>query len=209
MFGRLVKRMAGAAVAAAAAIAVQAAPADDHRLALESFQRGDVVAAMRALRAPAEAGYTPSQVLLAFILDRADAVEEAVRWYRAAAQQGDVEAHAALGSFYATGRGVAKDEKQAFVHFSKAADGGNSLAIQVVADTYLKGAASVDVAAAAAALKRAAERGHLPSAEALAQAYRTGGRFGLPADAAQADRWQARVAELRRPPAAQAPKKSP
>jgi TPR repeat protein len=65
--------------------------------------------------------------------------------------------------------------------------------------------ASADLYAAQAALLRAAERGHLPSAEALAAAYQQGG-YGLAADAAEAARWQTRAADLRRQ---RAPKPAP
>jgi TPR repeat protein len=192
--------------------AVSAAPEDDYQRGLKAYQQGDVVAAMSLLRAPANAGHAASQSLLAFILDRADFTEEAARLYRGAAAQGDPEAHAALANLYLTGRGIAKDEKLALQHFSKAAELGNSLAIQVMADAYLKGqmglgAAPRDNAAAVAAFKRAADLGHLPAAEALARAYAEGS-FGLTTDTAQAATWQARVVELRKQSAAAAPAKA-
>lgn len=176
-----------------------AAPEDSFVRGQQAYQRGDVVAAMGALREGARAGHVPSMTLLAFILDRSDFVEEAVALYRSAAEKGDAEAQAGLANFYLSGRGVAKDENAAFAHFSKAADAGHALAIEVVADAYLKGplAAQAPPAGALAALQRAAERGHLRSVEALAQAYRSGG-FGLVADAGQAAQWQARATDLRR-----------
>lgn len=163
---------AGVLQCLALAVAV-AAPEDDHRRGLQAYNTGDVATAMSALRAPATAGHAPSQSLLAFILDRGDFVEEAARLYALAAAQGDAEAQAALGNFYLSGRGVAKDEKQALSYFSKAAEQGHVLAIQV-----------------------------------LAQAHREGG-FGLPRDAAQAARWEARLAEIRPPRAAPANKAKP
>ena len=39
---------------------------------------------------------------------------EAVRWYRAAAEQGDAEAQFNLGVMYATGKGVLQDHIQAY-----------------------------------------------------------------------------------------------
>ena len=179
----------------------RAAPEDDHRRGLQAYHRGDVATAMAVLRAPAAAGHAPSQSLLAFILDRGDFAEEAGRLYTQAAAQGDAEAHAALGNFYLTGRGFAKDEKLALLHFSKAAEQGHALAIQVIADAHVKGLMGLgaeprDPARTRADLLRAADLGHLPAAEALARAYRDGG-FGLQPDAAQAARWQARSAELR------------
>ncbi len=142
------------------AAAVFAAPEDDHRRALEAYHRGDVATAMSTLRAPAKAGHAPSQSLLAFMLDRGDFVDEAAALYRQAAAQDDTDALYALANFHLTGRGVAKDEKQALALFSKAADLGHVPSMQVLADAHAKGL------------------------------------MGLPPDAAQADRWRARVAAL-------------
>jgi len=113
-------------------MAATAAPADDHQRGLTAYQRGDVVAAMAALRPAAKAGHAPSQSLLAFILDKADFVDEAAALYRAAAAQNDAEGHAGLANAYLSGRGVAKDEKLAMLHFSKAADLGHAASRAVV-----------------------------------------------------------------------------
>lgn len=178
-----------------------AASADEHRLALQAYQRGDVAAAMAALRAPAKAGYAPSQSLLGFILDRADFSSEAAALWRDAAAQGDAEAHAGLANLYLSGRGVAKDEKLALRHFSEAAVLGHASAAEVVATAWIKGELGADAAtnpaAARAALLRAAGQGHLPSAEALVLAYRQG-RYGLPVDEVQAASWQARAAQWKK-----------
>ncbi len=122
-----------------ALVSAWAAPEDDHRRGLQAYNTGDVATAMSVLRAPANAGHAPSQSLLAFILDRGDFVEEAARLYTLAAAQGDAEAQAALGNFYLTGRGVAKDEKQALSYFSKAAEQGHVLSMQVLAKAYRDG----------------------------------------------------------------------
>lgn len=182
--------------------AAQAAPADDFEAGRKAYHAGDVVTAMSTLRAPARAGHAPAQALLAFILDRADFAEEAAGLYRQAAEQGDADGQAGLAGLLLVGRGVAKDEKQAYALFSKAADAGHAAAIDWVAGAWLGGRAGRDAAAepdlARAAVQRAAAAGHLPSVEALALAYKEGGRLGLAADAAEAARWQARAQELRR-----------
>lgn len=179
-----------------------AAPQDDYRSGLQSYQRGDVVAAMAVLRQGAAAGHAPSQALLAFIMDRADFVDEAARLYRSAADQADAEGLAGLANLQMTGRGVAKDEKQALQAFSKAAQQGHALAIRVVADAHLSGRfagieLARDDAAASAAIRRAAEQDYLPAVDALAQAHGSGA-FGIAVDAVQATRWRERAAELRR-----------
>jgi TPR repeat protein len=194
----------GGAIAAllVCSLTVSAAPADDYQRGLLSYQRGDMAAAMATLRRAATAGHAPSQALLAFILDRADFSAEALALYRDAAAQDDAEGHAGLAGLYLTGRGIAKDEKLALAHFSKAADLGHAASIDAVASAYLNKQLGFDpdgrdASAAQAALRRAAERGHLASTDALARAYRSGG-LGLAADPAQAGTWQARAAELRK-----------
>jgi TPR repeat protein len=179
-----------------------AVPSDDHARGVLAYQRGDVVEAMSALRVPARAGYAPSQALLAFILDRADFSDEAFTLYRDAAAQNDAEGHAGLASLYLAGRGVAKDEKLARQHFSKAAELGHAASIETLANAFLKrqlglDADGPDAGAAVAALTRAAGQDHAASAEALARAYQSG-RYGLAADPVQAASWQARAEAIRK-----------
>ena len=50
---------------------------------------------------------------------------EAARWYRRAAEQGDVEAQKRLALLYLQGRGVAKDSQEAEKWYSKAAGQGD------------------------------------------------------------------------------------
>jgi TPR repeat protein len=130
------------AMACCAAALAAAAPADDNRRGLQAYQRGDVVGAMAALRPAARAGHAPSQVLLAFILDRGDYPEEAALLYRQAAEQGDAEGQAGLANLLLTGRGIAKDEKAAFEQFSKAAAQGHAGAKQALEQLARPGAAS-------------------------------------------------------------------
>lgn len=190
-----------------ASAGAQAAPADDHARGKAAYDRGDVVDAMKILRAPAAAGHAPSQVLLAFILDRADFADQAFALYRNAAAQGDPEGQAGLANAYLTGRGVAKDENSALQHFSKAAAQGHVRSILVLADLYIRGDAGLGAAPSAqalAALTRAADHGHLPAIDALADAHARG-RWGLAPDPAQAQQWQARGRTLRTQRAAMAP----
>lgn len=211
MQGGLKKAMPCLMLVAAFALPAQAAAPEDHQRGLLALQRGDVGAAMQALRAPARAGHAPSQSLLAYILDRADFAAEAAQLWRDAAAQGDAEAHAGLANLHLMGRGVAKDEKLALQHFSEAAARGHAAAVEVVATAWLMGElgtkADQQPELARAAVLRAAEQGHLASAEALAAAYRSG-RWGLVADEGQARSWQTRAAAWRQkraePPASAA-----
>jgi TPR repeat protein len=194
------------ACALLAAAAVAAAPADDHQRGLQAYQRGDVAGAMRELRRAADAGHAPSQSMLAFILDRADYADEAARLYREAAQRDDAQGHDGLGTAYLIGRGLPRNEKLAWLHFSKAADLGHAAAIEKVADGWRTGKLVRDgdtpPDAPRVALLRAAERDHLPSIDALAAAHRNG-LYGVAVDAAQAEQWRARGDALRKSRAAQ------
>ena len=51
--------------------------------------------------------------------------EEAVKWYRKAAEQGDADAQKNLGDCYADGDGVEKNYKEAVKWYRKAAELGN------------------------------------------------------------------------------------
>jgi len=194
-----VRSIACAAVGLLIGASAFATPEQDHQAGVQAYARGDVVSAMTVLRAPAKAGHAPSQTFLAFILDRSDFLEQAFSLYRDAAAQDHPEGHAGLANAYLTGRGIAKDEKLALLHFSKAAELGHPAAIEVMANAHLKGQlglASAPPAQTLAAVRRAADKGHLPSVEALAQAHRVG-HWELPVDAQQAAQWQARAKDLR------------
>lgn len=192
------------------AMSAVAAPEDDFRRGQQAYLRGDVVSAMNTLRPVAQGGHLGAQSLLASILDTADFVEDAIVFYRMAADQGDLEARVALGQLYRIGRGVPKDEKQALEHFELAADKGHLAAIGFVADAYIFGLpgaeAGRDNAKALATIKRAAAVDHLPSAEALAKAYGSG-QYGLGVDNAEAERWKARALEIKNKRKTAPPKK--
>lgn len=197
----VIRWLAGLVAALSLAGTALAEPADDYKLGLKSYADGDVVGAMQHLRAPAKAGHAPSQVLLGFILMSADLSEEAVGYYRSAAAQDHPEGHAGLAAAYQVGRGIAKDEKLALQHFSKAADLGHPKSIEIMADVYMAGSLGVGSAPPAevlAMVQRAADKvSHLPAIDALAEAY-TSGRWGLAPDPQQAAKWKARGAEVRK-----------
>ena len=179
-----------------------AAPADDHKRGEQAYRSGDVVAAMAALRRAADQGYAPSQVLLAEILDRAEFDEEAIGWYRKAAEQGDAAGEYGVGTMYLAGEGVKKDAGQAWFWFSRAADKKYGPAIIALASAHIRAAKGLepvapDAARAAEWLRKAAEIDYLPAVEALARAFREGG-FGLERDAAQAGRFTAKAESLRK-----------
>lgn len=140
------------ALCIACSAAAQFDPAEGHRQGLAAYQRGDVVAAMRALRPATEAGHAPAQALLGFILEKSGDLEEALKLYTRAAAQGDVEGHVGLAQLLLVGSGVAKDEKRALQHFSKAAELGHAGSIVWLAEAYRKGRYGLAASAPEAAL---------------------------------------------------------
>jgi len=181
---------------------VFAGPDEDFQAGLKSFSNGDVVGAMAPLRASALAGNSQAQVLLAEILDRSEFDEEAVDLYRKAADQGNPDGMFGLGAMIAAGEGVKKDPMVARGWILKAAELGHKQAINVMAQAFLKGELGVTEAergstTALLCVKRAAENDHLPAIDALAAAYGAGNAFGLSADRALADQYQAQANRIR------------
>ena len=58
--------------------------------------------------------------------------QEALKWYRKAADLGDSNAQYSLGVLYAQGRGVSMDEALALDWYRKAAEQGNARAIEAL-----------------------------------------------------------------------------
>lgn len=178
-----------------------AEPAADFAAGLQAFRGGDVTGAMTPLRRASEAGHAPSQSLLAFILDNAGLTQEALALYRRAAAQGHADAQVALAGLLIEGRAAPRDPRAAFRLYASAAEQGQPAAIWAVADAYLRtdaamlGDDATDIQALAA-LRRAAETGDLRSIERLVAVYQQG-QHGVAPDAAEAARWQARLASQR------------
>ena len=86
----------------------------------------------------------------------------------AGSQEGDADSEFALGVRYALGNGIARDDKQAFALFKKAADQGNISAQSALATAYWlgRGVRKNNVAAYSWATL-AHERGDPPSGELL------------------------------------------
>ena len=200
-FSRL-RRAAALCLAFAIAGVAWSAPDDDYRRGEQAYRGGDVVAAMAALRRAADAGHAPSQVLLGDILDQAEFDDEALAWYRKAAEQGNAAGEYSVGGIYFSGEGVKQDLVQAYFWFLRAAEKKYGPATIALANAYIRaerGEIQVgpDKSFAADWLRKAAALDYLPALEALAQAHRVGG-YGLTPDAAQADRYLTQVEALKK-----------
>jgi len=103
-----------------------------------AYQRGDYSAAMESLIPLAEQGDLRAQVNLGTInysLAQPD-YEEAAKWFRLAAAQGDVQAERYLGYMYSHGQGVARDDKEAVKWYGRAAEQGDADAQADLAGMY-------------------------------------------------------------------------
>lgn len=174
---------------------------EDFAAGAKTYAAGDVVGSMPLLRRSADAGYAPAQVLLAEILDRSEFDEEAVSYYRKAADQGNADGQFGLGSMYSIGEGVKKDLGAARRWITLAAEQGHKQAIGVLAQAFIAGQLGVSEQErqgedARRWIRKAADAGYLPAIDSLILAYRNGA-IGLEADSAEADRWQAKANELR------------
>ena len=180
---------------------VRAAPEDDFRVGSEAYRRGDVMQAMAMLKKSADAGHAPSQALLAYILDQAEFNDEAVAYYRKAAEQGDRDGEFGLGSMYAAGEGVKRDPAEARNWITRAAEKGHPNAINALAQAYISGDLGIDEAQRNGAealrwVRLAADAGFLPALDHLARAYRSGA-YGLGVNVEQAAALDAKARAIR------------
>lgn len=181
--------------------AVFAGPQEDYKAGQRAYNEGDFITAMSQLKRAADEGFAPAQALLAYILDKSEFDEEAVTYYRKAAEQGNADGEFGLGSMYASGEGIKKDPAEALKWITLAAEKGHTGAVKALAHAYLFGTLGLDEKArndekATRWIKLAAENGDIDSIEGLAKAYRSGS-FGLTADPKQAQEWEAKAKALR------------
>jgi TPR repeat protein len=153
---------------------------------------------MAPLRRAADLGHAPAQALLGEILDRAEFNEEAVAYFRKAADQGNTDGEFGLGTMLLTGEGVARDPAMAMALFRRAAEKKHPDAIRALAQAHLAdGGPGREPAEVLRWARAAAELDHLPSIDALVRAYRQG-EYGATPDPKEAARWATRAQELRK-----------
>jgi uncharacterized protein len=124
---------------ALAAPGAGAGPKEDNEAAIAEFNKGDFTTSMALWLKAAEAGYAPAQVWLGDILDKSEEDEDAVKWYRKAAEQGDPAGQLGLGLMYAKGEGVKMDLALGFDYVMKAAQKGHPPALYVLAAAFRTG----------------------------------------------------------------------
>jgi TPR repeat protein len=115
-------------------------------------------------------------------------VSEAIKWYRAAAEQGDAYGQYNLGAVYANGEGMPKDDAEAVKWWRMAADQGLANAQYNLGFMYADGrGVPKDDAEAVKWYRAAAATGHAGSRFHLGAAYATG--EGVREDLIQAHLW--------------------
>jgi TPR repeat protein len=185
-------------------VASACAGADEDYLAgLKSYRDGDVVGSMAPLRKAADAGHPKAQVLFAEVLDRAEFDEDAIAYYRKAANQGEPDGMVGLASMLAGGEGVKKkDPLEAREWIQKAAELGHVQATNLMAQAYMRAELGITEAETNSAtalhwIELAAQQDYLPAVDALVQAYRLGDRLTVSADQKNAERYLAQANRLR------------
>ena len=141
---------------------------------------------------------TPEEIEAWFLkakeYDRNEAYEEAVIWYRKAAEQGDPRAQNNLGICYERGNGVAADLKAAVRWYRQSAEQGNAIAQGNLGLCYELGKGMTkDWAAAVIWYEKAAEQGYPHAQYRLAECYRFG--KGRKKDDQAAVKWYEKAAE--------------
>jgi len=152
-----------------AAAGVSAGPEEDYEKGRDAYLKDDVVRAMGLLEASAAEGYTPAQVLLAEILDKAEEDGRAFELYTAAAANGSAAAELGLGGMYASGEGVERDYDEARMWITRSAEQGHGPAMVLLAVAYQQGklGLEVDPDKAKEWLEKAAASGYEPARQRL------------------------------------------
>ena len=119
---------------------------------------------------------------------------EAVKWWRKAAEQGNLYGQYNLGVCYKEGQGVSQDYAEALKWYRKAAEQGHGKAQYQVGYAYATGQeVSQDYAEAVRWYRKAAEQGHMSAQNNLANCYYNGN--GVTQDYAEAMKWYRKSAE--------------
>lgn len=120
--------------------------------------------------------------------------EEAVKWYRKAAEQGYAPAQHDLGDCYYDGHGVDVDYVEAVKWYRKAAEQGNKFAQDSLGDCYYYGhGVDEDNVEAVKWYRKAAEQGLGTSQFSLGKCYYFG--YGVDEDKVKAVKWYRKAAE--------------
>ena len=169
-----------------------------------SFEQGRYLTALEKGRDAATKGVPAAHTLVGRILAEGLGIPQdfvaAARWYKRAAELGDVEGSFALGVLYTEGRGVPKDFVAAAKAFELAAEKGHALAHYNLALMFIAGRGKPENPVRGAQhLAYAAEHGVVAAQYDLAALFLRG--HGVEPNALEAARWIARAADAGMPEA--------
>jgi TPR repeat protein len=111
---------------------------------LAAVDAGDLIGAVEFLRIAADEGSAEAQAWLGYIFDYSEDDEEAVAYYRAAAEQGNVRGIVGLAEMYSKGEGVEKDADEGRKYYIKAAEMGDAGAMRALIAAYEQGGLGVE-----------------------------------------------------------------
>lgn len=172
--------------------------ANDLQQGIDAYRRKDYEAAMKILLPLAESGNVEAQVRVGDMYHAGFGVTRSVpaylKWYEAAATQGDVFAMANLGMFYATDRHV-YDPAKAQHWLERAANAGDAQSMGLLAVQMLSHRNDVD--GYGRWMEKAAEAGYEDAAVILADAYMQG--KPLARDYSKGLYWSGKLAEKNNP----------
>lgn len=181
---RFVKHVARQIVFGAACTALLgsalAGPEDDYKLGIKRYRNGDIVEAMAPLQKSADAGHAAAQALYGYLLDISDFDDEAVVYYKKAAEQGNPDGQLGYGLALINGEGIQPNVKDGEQWIRKAADAGlaaaeNQMALMELDAAGLPGRSNEE---ALKWINKSVANEFIPAIEGLADAYRNG-TFGL------------------------------
>lgn len=131
--------------------------------------------AMSYFTKAAEKGYLPAiQVMAKYSLIKEKNPEQAIRWFKQAAQAGDVNAQVFMGGAYLLGFGVKKNTDVATKYFIDAAKNGNALAQYQLAEQFLDSKHAGNAKLGIIWLTKSANNGNPKAMTRLASYYTAG-----------------------------------
>lgn len=134
------------------------------------------------------------QYLMGKKYDERQDYDEAIKWFRKAAERGDAKGQNALGVMYANGQGVPQDYDEAIKWFRKAAEQGDARGQSNLGVMYDNGqGVPQDYAEAVRWYRKAAEQGYAMGQTNLGTMY--DGGHGVPQDYVEAVKWYRKAAE--------------
>ena len=122
---------------------------------LAAIDAGDLIGAVESLRIAADEGSAEAQAWLGYIYDYSEDDEQAVEYYRAAAEHGNVRGIVGLAEMYSKGEGVDKDLNEGRKYYTRAAEMGHAGSMRVLIAAYEQGGLGVEPDAGEAAYWKA------------------------------------------------------